>query len=363
MTGGSKALVVDDEPGMRDLLGAELTRRGFEVETARDGTEALARAREGSFALVVSDVKMPRMGGLELLENLKRAAPEAAVIMVTGYGTVEAAVGAMKLGASDFVEKPFELDRLMAAVDRAMERREVESLREKNRALSASNAFLEAFAEYAAHDLATPMVQVVGCADILAERVSPALDGESREVLDRLRACARRGSALVQAVLSLARVNSRGGAFKRCDGGAIARAGRDAVAPLVEESRARIEIGTIPDLYGDAVLLEQLLVNLLKNAVTYAKPGAPARAKVSAEAKAGGRVELTVADEGVGFDEADADRIFRPFVRLGAAAREVGTGMGLAICARIAEIHGGTIKARGKPGEGAVFSVDLPSGP
>jgi len=111
-----KILVVDDEPGIRDLLSYELGSCGYKVVTAVDGVEALEKFRREKFNIVISDIKMPRMGGLELLDAVKKINPGVEVILSTGYGTIETAVSAMKKGAYDFVQKPFNLDEIFAII-------------------------------------------------------------------------------------------------------------------------------------------------------------------------------------------------------------------------------------------------------
>ena len=113
-------LVVDDEPGFRNLLQWVLSERGLNVQVARDGAEAVKLAKEGNFSLVVTDVTMPRLDGLKLLEQLKKEMPGTAVIVVTGFGTVETAVYAMKKGASDFILKPFDMGMFAKAVEEAL---------------------------------------------------------------------------------------------------------------------------------------------------------------------------------------------------------------------------------------------------
>lgn len=122
MGASAKILVVDDEPGMREMLVFELGQRGYEVAAAANGEEAMARLRAGKFQLVISDVKMPRMGGIEMLDAVKKLDPDVEVIMSTGFGTIETAVGAMKQGAYDFVQKPFNIDEMAALVEKALEK-------------------------------------------------------------------------------------------------------------------------------------------------------------------------------------------------------------------------------------------------
>ena len=106
-----KILVVDDELGIRDLLSSELRSHEYHVVTATNGEEAIEKVKKEKFQLVISDVKMPRMGGLEMLEAIKKIDPDIEVIMSTGYGTIETAVSAMKSGAYDFIQKPFKIGR------------------------------------------------------------------------------------------------------------------------------------------------------------------------------------------------------------------------------------------------------------
>src|SRR5438874_1501578 len=106
----ARILVIDDEQGMRDLLSLELARQGYTVQTAGDGAQALDKIHRQDFQLVLCDINMPHMGGLEVLEAVRHSHPDMEVIMMTGYGTVETAVAAMKEGAYDFIQKPFNLD-------------------------------------------------------------------------------------------------------------------------------------------------------------------------------------------------------------------------------------------------------------
>jgi len=113
-------LVVDDEPGFRNLLQWYLSEHGLNVQVAQDGAEAVKMAKEGKFSLVITDVTMPQLDGLKLLEALKQNIPETAVIVVTGFGTVETAVYAMKKGASDFILKPFDMEKFVKTVKEAL---------------------------------------------------------------------------------------------------------------------------------------------------------------------------------------------------------------------------------------------------
>ncbi|GAB4352727.1 MAG: hypothetical protein Kow0099_36910 [Candidatus Abyssubacteria bacterium] len=119
----TRVLVVDDEEVMRDMMRDILEQSGYIVETASDGDEALAKLGEHLFGLVFTDIRMPRMDGLELLRQIRCLDPSLDVIMMTGYATVDIAVEAMKLGAADFITKPFNLDHILIVANRVSERR------------------------------------------------------------------------------------------------------------------------------------------------------------------------------------------------------------------------------------------------
>jgi len=130
MKSQAKILIVDDEPGIREMLSYELSFREYKVTTAVNGEDALDKLRREKFNLVISDVKMPKMSGLEMLEAIKKTDPNVEVIMSTGYGTIETAVNAMKMGAYDFVQKPFNIDEILAIIERALEKNELKALLE-----------------------------------------------------------------------------------------------------------------------------------------------------------------------------------------------------------------------------------------
>jgi two-component system response regulator HydG len=132
MSSDRTLLVADDDPGLRESLERTLSREGYRVLLAPDGQAALERLQAGGVDLIVTDLKMPGLTGLELLRAAKAIAPDIDVILLTAFGTVEEAVKAMKDGAYDFLTKPFRREQLIKLIDKALERRD---LIEKNKAL------------------------------------------------------------------------------------------------------------------------------------------------------------------------------------------------------------------------------------
>ena len=123
----ARVLIVDDESGIRDLLTLELSSLGYSVETAADGVQAMEAINFQKFQIVLCDMKMPHVGGIEVLEAVREKHPDTEVIMMTGYATVETAVSAMKRGAYDFIEKPFDIAELLALVDKCLEKLQLRS--------------------------------------------------------------------------------------------------------------------------------------------------------------------------------------------------------------------------------------------
>jgi response regulator RpfG family c-di-GMP phosphodiesterase len=166
-----RVLVVDDEKVIRDMLADFLGMEGYDVRTAEDGTAALRELESRHFHLVISDLKMPKMGGIALLDEITRAAPDALTVIMTGFGTVETAINAMKRGAYDYVLKPFKLDEIVHVIQRGLEKqrlaaenlrlREAISLYKVSEAIAASlslDQVLETVAESCVHEVRGDLV-------------------------------------------------------------------------------------------------------------------------------------------------------------------------------------------------------------
>src|SRR5262250_856864 len=166
-----RILVVDDEKVIRDMLADFLGMEGYAVRTAEDGTSALGELHKGHYDLVISDLKMPRMGGIALLDQIGKTAPDALTVIMTGFGTVETAIDAMKRGAYDYVLKPFRLDEVVQVVQRGIEKqrmaaenlrlREALSLYKVSEAIAASlslDQVLETVADSCVHEVRGDLV-------------------------------------------------------------------------------------------------------------------------------------------------------------------------------------------------------------
>ncbi|MDB4951175.1 MAG: hypothetical protein JWM27_3824 [Gemmatimonadetes bacterium] len=264
---------------------------------------------------------------------------------------------------------PLRDDAVVWVAGDATERRRAQEKLERYAAeLERSNRELQEFAYVASHDLQEPLRKIQAFGDRLAQRSGEALDDAGRDYLARMQGAAARMQRLIQDLLSFARVATQAREMGTVD---LEEAARDALGDLSGRAAdgGTVEVGPLPPARGDAGQVRRVFQNLLANALKFHRPGVPPRVRVTgrelAPASPGARprVEVTVSDEGIGFDERHADRIFGPFQRLHGREAFEGTGMGLAICRRILERHGGTITAHGRPGEGSAFVFTLSAAP
>jgi PAS domain S-box-containing protein len=246
-----------------------------------------------------------------------------------------------------------------------------ERLRLAAEQLRRSNLELQEFASVASHDLQEPLRKIQAFGDRLRVKCAPALGENGRDYLERMQDAARRMQILLHDLLTLSRVTSTAQPFEKVD---LRKVVQDVVSDLevrIEQTGARIEIGRLPVIDADAGQMRQLLQNLISNALKFHAPEILPRVIVSAkvldnaESLAGSMpgeelVQIMVRDNGIGFDERYLDRIFQVFQRLHSRSEFEGTGIGLAVCRKIADRHGGMISAKSTEGQGATFIVTLP---
>jgi PAS domain S-box-containing protein len=227
--------------------------------------------------------------------------------------------------------------------------------------LERSNHELQNFASVASHDLQEPLRKVRAFGTRLQEECGESLSEDGRFYLERMQDAAERMSTLISDLLSFSRVATKAQPFAPVE---LSRAASDVLSILevrVEELSAQVTIGPLPKIDADASQMRQLLQNLLANALKFHQPGEAPIVSVWAEVdEPEGVCRLHVRDNGIGFDEKYLDRIFNIFQRLHGRNEYEGSGVGLAICRKIAQRHGGDITARSEPGHGATFTVTLP---
>lgn len=231
--------------------------------------------------------------------------------------------------------------------------------------LERSNRELQDFAFIASHDLREPLRKIQAFGDILRTQYAKNLDAEGADYLERMCSAAGRLQSMVRGLLEYSRVVTRGAGFNLIDLGRVVDGAIMDLEWQIEDERAAVVREDLPAIEADSDQMHQLFQNLLSNALKFRGKEPPyiriyARPDQSSK-DSGQRWQIFIEDNGIGFEEQYAERIFALFERLHGRSEYEGSGMGLAICRRIAERHGGTITAHALPGKGATFIVTLPA--
>jgi len=236
-------------------------------------------------------------------------------------------------------------------------------VRAANDELARSNADLERFAYVASHDLSEPLRTIGGFGGLLERRYADRLDDEGRMMLGHITSGAARLQALIDGLLSYARVSTAARDVERIDLGEKIQVVLDAIRPALNDRGAHVDVGPLPTIEGERAQIFQLLENVLLNAIKFTDNDVTPEVQISARPVQDGRWEIRVADNGVGVAPDQAERIFQMFQRGTADRARSGTGIGLALCQRIVERHGGHIHVEPREGGGSVFIFDLPGAP
>ena len=372
VTGTVTVLVVDDTPTLRMLTKLTLEGSGFEVVgEAGDGLAALNLAKQLRPDLVLLDLAMPVMDGLEALPLLRQAVPATKVVIVSGFDRKAMESQVLDAGAHAYLQKgtaPIDTLRTLrtlfpeapvevpapraeepapASATVATPVAEVEALEEE----------LEELLYVVSHDLAEPVHVIKGFAERLARR---AHSDEEAEFCEFITDAADRMQLLLDDLLDYARAG-RGEVpvelldLRRLVDNVLAGHGT-----TISATGARVTTGDLPrDVVASRLVLTQVLHNLVGNGLKFVTPGAVPQVRIEGEVR-GGVLQLRVRDHGIGIDEAQYDRIFQPFKRLHSRDRYPGSGIGLAICRRLVQRCGGRLWVESSE-TGSTFFVEVPT--
>jgi PAS domain S-box-containing protein len=267
---------------------------------------------------------------------------------------IEVSVSISPIGEHDVQE-----GAVVIARDIRERKRAEADMRESHTRLEQSNRELEDFAYVASHDLQEPLRKIQAFGDRLKAKYAAELPAQARDYIERMQSAAERMQTLINDLLSFSRVTTRAHPFGTVDLGVVAAEVAHDLEMRTHEVNGRIMIGDLPTIDADSLQMRQLLQNLASNALKFHREDVPPVVEIAASVT-NGHASITVADNGIGFEEKYADRIFTMFERLHGRGKYDGTGIGLAICRKIVERHGGTISATSTPGSGARFTVVLP---
>lgn len=404
-------MLVDDREDNLLSIETVLEQDGYRFAKATSGRQVLKLLlSDFDYALILMDVQMPNLNGFETASLIyeRDRLRHIPIIFITAnnYGDENLFKG-YRAGAVDYIYKPVNPDLLRAkvsvfvelyrknqrllaqeqklvAINRNLELEIAERIASEQKVtelntrlleniarLESANKDLDLFAFMASHDLQAPLRKIRMFSDRLLASAATGMSGESKLYLSRIQEVSRRMQDLINDILRFSKISAEKQSFEEVDMNAVIRDVLSEMEGTIREKGAEVSVETLPLLPASTVLMGPLFSNLISNALKYTRKNETPRVRIRyEEAEA---ISLTpgkepetrygriyIEDNGIGFDQKYAEQIFDMFRRLHSNAEYEGTGIGLALCKKIVDMHRGFISAIGKPGEGAVFIVSLP---
>ena len=356
-------LVAEDDPDVATVLSDWLLAQGHKVVTAPDGQAALDALHQQTPDLVFLDIEMPRLSGIEALKRIKTQSPDLPVIIMTAHGTIGLAVEAMKVGAADFLTKPFNHEQLDTVIAKAMERRQVQH--EVDRLLGEIS-----------HDMKNLLMPVICGTELLGTEIGdifkrlPEMEAmksaESRalcdEVLGMLQRTSVRMHDRMKEIADYVKTQSAPPRFAPCRVAQVVQSVQQALRLPLERKGIALHLDgleTLPSITADEGRLFSVFYNLVNNAIPEVPEGGSVTIRGRVDAQSGA-LRLSVADTGRGMSQEVLRSLFKP----GAISRKVGgTGLGTKIVKDAIDLHGGTITVESTEGVGTTFHLSLPLRP
>jgi len=336
----------------------------YVTETAENGLSGLRKIKEVKPDLVLIDLKMPGIGGMELLEKISQMDPDIISIVITGYATIESAVEAMKHNAYDFLPKPFTPNQLRIVIERGLERRRL--VAESARLHREKEMMRENFVTLVSHQLRSPLASVKQYFGVIREGFTGEVTDKQKEIIWKAEGYIDNLVRLIDDWLNMSRVEAGRirDKFEPISLTAVLSEALEVMKPQAEAKKVTIELNSadnLPMLEGDSKCLKEAFLNLLSNGINYNHEGGTVTVAVK---KYGDDLAVEVSDTGIGISQENLPFIFDEFFRVESKETQhvTGTGLGLSIAKRIIEAHNGCVKVVSEPGRGTTFSIFLPKG-
>lgn len=355
MVDRANILIVDDEMGPRESLKMIL-KPYFNVYTAERGGQAIEILNQVPIDLVTVDLKMPGLPGTKVLEKVKQRDPDIEAIIITGYGSMDTAIEGLRLGAFDYISKPFDVNHILALVRRALARR---NARLKLRQIKSE------FLANISHELRTPLSVVIGFVSVLLDQLIGRLSDEQQRALEKVYKNSEELLELIDNVLCLTSLNSGDLPLteKEFDVGQTVREIAERYHKLLvkkgiefsmQSPSAGVRIASDPAKVG------RIFQNLLHNAIKFTARGQVA-VKVHRSVNRG-VVDLEIIDTGIGIPRDQIESMFQPFEQMdGSIRREYsGMGLGLTVARRLTDFLGGTLDIRSQANIGTHVLLSIP---
>jgi signal transduction histidine kinase len=376
----ARILVIDDEAGIRKGCRRALESEGYQLDEAGSYQEGLARVKEGEYDLALLDVMLPDGRGIDLLQDFQEIDPDMVCVIITGYATVELAIQAIKMGAYDFISKPFTADLLQMTVAQGIERRllaaetrrlqsiekQAAELKRTKEEMERLNEFKSEFIWTVAHELRSP----VGGAQSLLRTLMRGLAGElsdnQRHILGRVESRLDELLELINDLLTLATAQTIGQdePLVAVPLQAVLQKVLERISPLANNKQVDLAYEAPPydlSVWGTQDGLNKVFSNLIGNAVKYTPSDGSVLVLVANNAVESEKIEITITDTGIGIPAEDLPHIWDDFYRASNAktAEIQGTGLGLSIVKDLVERFAGNIEVQSQAGQGATFTIRL----
>ena len=355
-----KVLVIDDEENICKSCAEVLQDDGYAVTTFTKPNDALKYLRDEDIDLVLLDLKMPEADGIEVLKQLRAHHRETLVVVITGYASVETAVASLKLGAFDYVSKPFTPDELSLAAKRAFEHKRLvadyRKMNEQRLMRSEKLASIGRLAAGIAHEINNPLTSVLTFSSLLLRK---AETGDQKEKLEIIVKETTRCRQIVRDLLNFARQGEP--KKEECSINQVIENALSLTKNQLKVSETRIalqkELGEVPLLQLDPNQMIEVFVNITINAIDAMPQGGELR-MTTCLAQGGKSVEIRVSDTGHGISKENLEKVFDPFFTTKDAGK--GTGLGLSVTYGIIDRHNGTIDVESEVGKGTTIIIKLP---
>ncbi|PKN00725.1 MAG: hypothetical protein CVU77_08695 [Elusimicrobia bacterium HGW-Elusimicrobia-1] len=366
-----KIFVVDDEAEIVKFIEKVLVKNGYDASSSTGADLALEKILREPYDVIITDLRMPDMSGMELLEKIKSAGVSAEVIVMTAHATIDTAVECLRKGAVDYLIKPFETGEMLATLEKAVA---IGELKSRLVSLEEMDRLKDEFISTVTHELKTPLMAISGAIELLGMQtpadgdrrvaVRRASDGDMKKFLGIIDRQARKMKSLVEDILDFARMEAGRADIKKTTV-SLASVTDEVIAEIRPIAEAKgVEI--IPPA-ADAVAsfdreqIKRVVTNLMTNAIKYNRPGGKVTVALSGMSE--DEVIMSVTDDGIGVASENMEKIFEQFFRVDQSMKRDagGFGLGLSIAKKIVELHGGKISAESAGlGRGTTVSFTLP---
>jgi signal transduction histidine kinase len=348
---------------------------GFDVEQAENGEEALKKIEKEDFGLVLTDMKMPKMDGLQLISEIAKFKPETLMVLLTGHGTIDSALEAMKRGASDYLTKPINLDEMLIRLRKVLEERQrfislkdyATELEKANQELRKLDEMKSEFVSVASHELRTPLAAIKNAVQLMLQGKTGEINENQQKFLSMAERNINRLTSILNSLLDLSRIESGkiGLKFEELDLRGSIEFILSSLKPQTDGKSIQLKLEIpeeLPSVYGDREKVEQILTNLVGNAIKFTPEGGEISVSAKPFEEEGNMVAISVKDSGIGIPEDQLERIFEKFHQVEDSLRRsiTGTGLGLAITKGLVEALHGKIWVESETGKGSTFTFTLP---